>query len=55
METAPTLFPRQNSLIRDIYDKILIQAVMEKSNSMLTNSEPGMVEAGWKQLNENPS
>jgi hypothetical protein len=37
------------------YDKILVQAVTETSNSMPPNSESGMVEAGWKRLNENPS
>ena len=27
----------------------------EKSKSTLSNSEPGMVKAGWKQVTENPS
>ena len=50
-----TFIARQISQQRVIYDKILIQAVTETSNSMLTIREPGMVETGWKQLNKNPS
>jgi len=37
------------------YDKIQVQAMTETSNSMLSNREPGVVETGWKQVNENPS